>query len=57
MKKAPSWKRFRDGAFLLSTQSISAITPATMVAVTKGGIAHETEILCGSEPAGMAAYH
>ena len=57
MKKAPSWKRFRDGAFLLSTQSISAITLATMVAVTKGGIAHETEILCGSEPAGMAAYH
>ena len=27
-----------------------------MVAVTKGGIAHETEILCGSEPAGMAAF-
>ena len=45
------------GDFLISAHSISAYSPATMVAVTKGGIAHETEILCGSEPTGMAAYH
>ena len=57
MKIAPSWKRFRDGAFLLSTQSISANSPATMVAVIEGGAAYEAEILCGTEPAGMAAYH
>ena len=42
---------------LTSAHSISANSPATVVAVTKGGIAHETEILCGSEPARMAAYH
>ena len=45
------------GDFLISVHSIYANFPATMVAVTKGGIAHETEILCGTEPAGMAAYH
>ena len=42
---------------LTSAHSISANPPATMVAVTKGGIVHEAEILCGTEPAGMAAYH
>ena len=31
-RNAPSWKRFRDGAFLLSAHSISANPPATMVA-------------------------
>lgn len=42
---------------LTSAHSISANPPATMVAVTEGGIAHEAEILCETEPAGMAAYH
>jgi hypothetical protein len=28
-----------------------------MVAVIEGGAAYEAEILCGTEPAGMAAYH
>ena len=31
-RKAPSWNYFRDGAFLLSAHSLSAISPATMVA-------------------------
>ena len=31
-RKAPSWEESRDGAFLLSAHSISAISPATMVA-------------------------
>lgn len=44
-------------AFLLSAHSISVNPPATMVAETKGEIAHKTEILCRTEPAGMAAYH
>ena len=56
-RKAPSWEESQDGAFLLSAHSISANPPATMVAVTEGGAAYETEILCRTEPAGMAAYH
>ena len=48
---------FLQRRFLLSAHSIYANSPATMVAVTKGGIARETEILCGTELAGMAAYH
>ena len=43
--------------FLLFAHSISANSPATMVAVIEGGAAYEAEILCGTEPAGMAAYH
>lgn len=46
-----------DFSKCILTHSIFAYSPATMVAVTKGGIAHETEILCGTEAAGMAAYH
>ena len=45
------------GDFLISAHSISAYSPATMVAVTKGGTAYEAEILCRTEPAGVAAYH
>ena len=43
--------------FFISVHSIDANSPATMVAVTEGGAAYEAEILCGTEPAGMAAYH
>lgn len=42
---------------LTSAHSISANSPATVVAVIEGGAAYEAEILCGTEPAGMAAYH
>lgn len=45
------------GDFLISVHSIYANSPATMVAVTKGGTAYEAEILCRTKPAGMAAYH
>lgn len=42
---------------LTSAHSISVVPPATMVAVIEGGAAYEAEILCGTEPARMAAYH
>ena len=45
------------GDFLISVHSIYANSPATMVAVIEGGAAYEAEMLCGTEPAAMAAYH
>lgn len=46
-----------DFSKCILTHSISANSPATVVAVIEGGAAYEAEILCGTEPARMAAYH